>query len=226
MFIFIPSAFTLRESTLERKRVAQCKQLKLTLTQNATWNSAFVWLSVWVAVMKHYFLCSGSSNLRSYTVLIMVFTMQICMRDKQSNCNVWVFITTWHVSSANRNKPEITKKKTHRKLSQHPSIFAVSFAYLNANILPQMFIEFIKLFGLSVYKYVPKYMSSSSIFCWLASVARVAIALHNSIKEGGGNNATLNGVRINISPDNNIQVIRRFLITAKREENTENTFIS
>lgn len=62
--------------------------------------------------------------------------------------------------------------------------------------------------------HLPKYMSSSSIFCWLASVARVAIALHNSINEGGGNKATLNGVRINISPDNNIQVIRRPLITA------------
>lgn len=40
------------------------------------------------------------------------------------------------------------------------------------------------------------------MFCWLASVARVAIALHNSIKEGGGNIATLNGDRISISPDN------------------------
>lgn len=29
-----------------------------------------------------------------------------------------------------------------------------------------------------------------------------AIVLHNSINEGGGNIATLNGDRINISPDN------------------------
>lgn len=65
-------------------------------------------------------------------------------------------------------------------------------------------------------------MSSSSIFCWLASVARVAIALHNSIKEGGGNKATLNGVRINISPDNNIQVMRRPLIAAKKRKKKQN----
>lgn len=69
--------------------------------------------------------------------------------------------------------------------------------------------------------HLPKYMSSSSIFCWLASVARVAIALHNSINEGGGNKATLNGVRINISPDNNIQVISRPLITAMEKKERE-----
>lgn len=74
--------------------------------------------------------------------------------------------------------------------------------------------------------YVPKYMSSSSIFCWLASVARVAIALHNSIKEGGGNKATLSGVRINISPDNNIQVIRRPLVATmkKRRKKTSRIY--
>lgn len=49
---------------------------------------------------------------------------------------------------------------------------------------------------------LPKYISSSSIFCWLASVAIAAIALHNWINEGGGKIATLNGVRLNISPDN------------------------
>lgn len=68
-------------------------------------------------------------------------------------------------------------------------------------------------------------MSSSSIFCWLASVARVAIALHNSINEGGGNIATLNGVRINISPDNNIQVIRRPLTTAKWKKKIQNEIV-
>lgn len=77
--------------------------------------------------------------------------------------------------------------------------------------------------------YIPKYMSSSSIFCWLASVARVAIALHNSIKSGGGNGcnkATLNGERINISPDNNIQVIRRPLLAATRKNKKPFTFIN
>lgn len=64
-------------------------------------------------------------------------------------------------------------------------------------------------------------MSSSSIFCWLASVAIAAIALHSSINEGGGNIATLNGVRINISPDNNIQEIHQLLIPANKPNKTE-----
>lgn len=61
-------------------------------------------------------------------------------------------------------------------------------------------------------------MSSSSIFCWLASVAMAAIALHSSINEGGGNIATLSGDRINISPDN-IQVRNhRWSVDKKSQE--------
>lgn len=45
-------------------------------------------------------------------------------------------------------------------------------------------------------------------------MARVAIALHNSIKEGGGNIATLNGDRISISPDN-IQETHQTALSAK-----------
>lgn len=61
-------------------------------------------------------------------------------------------------------------------------------------------------------------MSSSSMFAWLAKVAMVAIALHNWIKEGGGNRATLNGCRLNISPDN-IQSSNR--VTVGLPANTE-----
>lgn len=60
-------------------------------------------------------------------------------------------------------------------------------------------------------------MSSSSIFCWFASVAMAAIARHNSINDGGGNIATLNGDRINISPDN-IQEPNRFPTAKQTEE--------
>lgn len=60
-------------------------------------------------------------------------------------------------------------------------------------------------------------MSSSSIFCWLASEAMAAIARHNSINEGGGNIATLNGDRINISPDN-IQKQDHFLPGLEKKE--------
>lgn len=45
-----------------------------------------------------------------------------------------------------------------------------------------------------------------------------AIARHNSIKEGGGSIATLNGDRINISPDN-IQDWNRFLSVNQWEIN-------
>lgn len=40
------------------------------------------------------------------------------------------------------------------------------------------------------------------MFGWFASDAIAAIALHNCMREGGGSNATLNGGRLNISPDN------------------------
>lgn len=43
-----------------------------------------------------------------------------------------------------------------------------------------------------------------------------AIARHNSINEGGGNIATLNGDRINISPDN-IQKQNHFLPEVKEK---------
>lgn len=49
---------------------------------------------------------------------------------------------------------------------------------------------------------LPRKMSSSSIFCWLASVAIAAIVLQNSINEGGGSSTTLNGDPTKISPDN------------------------
>lgn len=60
-------------------------------------------------------------------------------------------------------------------------------------------------------------MSSSSMFCELASVAIAAIALQTSIKEGGGNIATLTGDRHKISPDN-IQIRDHFLPANKDEE--------
>lgn len=47
-----------------------------------------------------------------------------------------------------------------------------------------------------------------------------AIARHNSINEGGGNIATLNGDRINISPDN-IQKPNRCLPETKRRKGGE-----
>lgn len=57
-------------------------------------------------------------------------------------------------------------------------------------------------------------MSSSSMFCELASVAIAAIARQTSIKEGGGNIATLTGDRHKISPDN-IQIKDHFLPVIK-----------
>lgn len=60
-------------------------------------------------------------------------------------------------------------------------------------------------------------MSSSSIFCELASVTIAAIALQTSIKEGGGNIATLTGDRHKISPDN-IQIRDHFLPRKRREK--------
>lgn len=57
------------------------------------------------------------------------------------------------------------------------------------------------------------------MFCWLTSVAIVAIALQTSINEGGGSRATLNGARLKISPDNIQHTNHVFLPGIRQEQN-------
>lgn len=61
-----------------------------------------------------------------------------------------------------------------------------------------------------LYKNLPKKISSSSLFCWFASVTIAAMAWQSSRYDGGGSMATLNADPFKISPDN-IQFLQFFV---------------